>query len=85
MASLSKVIAAITTAMADNVDELALFGSLAVFVLGLWPLLERFTVPGQASLVVAGAVLVWVFLPQRERFVRPRPIIQRRGRQKDTN
>jgi hypothetical protein len=81
----ASMLRALAAVVAENVDELALFGALAVLVAGVWPLLEYFHLPGRAALAIAGVVLVWVFLPQRERFVRPRPTIVRAGRRKDAS
>ena len=55
-------------------DEVFLVAGLGLVVWGLWPVWERL------ALIVPGAVLVWIALPQRAAFMARPP---EAGRKKD--
>lgn len=48
-----------------GIDELLLLTGLVLLTAGLWPVLDR------VALTVPGAVLVWMTVPTRARFVAP--------------
>lgn len=44
-------------------SEIAMYVALALVVIGLWPVL------GRPTLAIAGAVMLWTYLPSRVAFV----------------
>lgn len=44
-------------------SEIAMYVALALVVIGLWPVL------GRPTLAIAGAVMLWAYLPSRVAFV----------------
>lgn len=66
----SKALAAVT-------EELFVALGLLLIAAGFW----QFWRPG--SFVIPGAMLLWLFVPQRQRFVAPRPTMMTKPRRKD--
>jgi hypothetical protein len=65
--SLAPAIAAVASLAENNAMEIAVGIGLVLITVALWQDL------GQRALAVPGALLVWIALPQRTRFIEPTP------------
>lgn len=59
--------AALVAALASNAEEIAIYSALALIAVGCWSAWR----PG--SYLIPGAVMLWMYLPQRSSFIVPTP------------
>lgn len=72
--NVSAIVASIGRMLASLTEELAILTGLILIGIGFWDCWR----PG--SFLAPGIVLLWLFVPQREKFVRPTTVIQPRRR-----
>lgn len=70
--------AAVASTLVGLLEELFVTAGLGLLALGFWDWWR----PG--AYLVPGLVLLWLFVPQRQRFVAPRPQIVTKPRRKET-
>jgi hypothetical protein len=72
--AMARAVRAVAGGVVALLEELTVAAGLVLVVIGLWPWLQ------QSALLVPGAVLIWMALPTRARFVEPPSTSQQKER-----